>query len=187
MMLKITPTQKRIIGVTTVVVLAFVLVWSFVYLPARSKAAQLQSELKDLEEQIQQIEVMGTEGKTIGEGIIALETKYRQINIKFPEKEEEGLGLLSEFAQKQNLEVLSMGSQPKKSCTFAEKFDGKSCYEVSVSLVMRGTYPSLVLYMETLKKTLPAYVTFNRLGISKEGSAAAIININLDLRLYLLS
>lgn len=187
MMLRISPTQKRIIGVTTAVILAFVLAWGLVYLPARSKVGRLQTELNDLEDQIRQIEIMSIEGKTISEGIKVLETKYRQINIKFPEKEEEGLGLISEFAQKQNLEVIAMTSQPKKSCPLEAKVDGKSCYEVSVSIVMRGTYPNLVLYMETLKESLPAYVTFDRLGISKEGSGSALVNIKLDFRLYLLS
>ena len=169
------------------VILVFFMAWLFIYHPAKEKIEQLKTELDNLEDQIRQIEVRVGEGKTMGEGIKALEARLQQINTKFPEKEEEGLGLLSHYAQKQNVEILSIKSETKKRCAKAGKVAGKSCYEVPVSLVMKGTYQGLVLYMEALKESLPAYITFDHLGINKRGAESSMLSIKLNFRLYIFS
>ena len=188
---KLTAQQKKIITTVAVITVPFVICWLFVYLPTRGMVNQLKAELNNVQNQIQQIEAMIEKGKTIEEGIKSLKERYVQIDSKFPEREEEGLRLLSDFARKQNIGIVSIKSQPRTA--FLDKdsqkveIEGKSCWQLSVSIEMKSGYADLLEYLKNLKESLPAYATFERLRINKDPSGMAKLNITMDLNLYLLS
>ena len=120
-----------------------------------------------------------------------LETRYKELNSKFPEKEEGALGALSDLAKKHKIEIRSIRSQPKSFFLDenAQKIeiDGKVCQIFLVSMEIRTSYRDLVEYIDALKEYLPAYVTIESMRINKEASGSLKLNVALDLALYLLS
>ena len=67
------------------------------------------------------------------------------------------------------------------------EIEEKTCELVPVTIEMKCFYKDLVKYIETLKKSLPAFISIERLRINKDKSGIPRLNIVLDLNLYLLS
>ncbi|MBI5873094.1 MAG: hypothetical protein HZB36_03005 [Candidatus Omnitrophica bacterium] len=152
---------------------------------------QLKAELSSAEGSIQEIESLTKMAKTVDEGIRLLEEKERRLVLKFPSKEEDALKMLSDFAQKSGINLVSIMPQSKE--IFLDEggekilIDGKTCQRLAVSLEARCSYKALVRYIEMLNENLPSYCVIERLSIHKEGVDGASLNVILDMRLYLLS
>lgn len=189
-MTSISPAQRKIIIIASGIGSLFLLASFFICWTENNKLGQLKAELNVIENQIQEIE--GAEGNgQAGTEITSMEEQYRQVESKFPPKEEEDLRLLSDFARGLDIKIVSLRSQPK--VLFQDQnnqkveIDGKVCQTVLISIEMIGSYGDLVKYLETLKKSLPAYVSVERLRILKDVSTAPKLNITLELNLYLLA
>ena len=184
-MKKISPSQKKIITVASIVMLVFLIAVFFIYVPEVKKLGQLKGELLNIQNQIQKIQKLA-EG-----GIELLREKSRQIDSKFPDSEKEGLSLISDFARKSNIEIISTNAKPKTPFAEEDKekeeIEGKSCQVVSIAMEMKGDYKDLVRYIETLKESLPAYVTVERLSTHSDTQGSSLLTISLELKLYLLS
>lgn len=191
LMRKISSAQKKINIVTATGVLAFLMLWGFLYLPSIKVVKELKSELNGIQDQIRQIEGKVTgDGKT-KQGIRELEVRYQWVNSKFPEKEEKALRMLSDLAKEFKIDVLSIRSQPKVDFLDEDaqkvEIEGRVCQKFLVSIEIKAVYGDLVEYVGTLKESLPAYITIERMRIRKETSGARQLSITLDLNLYLLS
>ena len=191
---KITGTQKKIIIVSAVVLVAFLFTWLFVYQPARNKVARIKTELENVNSQIERIEGLVEEGKPIGEEIDKLQKEFDALSAKFPRKEEEALRLVSGFARKLGIEVVSIKPQPKRLFAGKEEhaieFEGKKCQRVFVFVKMKCNYKQLVEYIDMLKGSLPAFVCVESINASKEkieGAKTPRLKTELGLSLYLLS
>ncbi|MCK5081268.1 MAG: hypothetical protein KAR31_00040 [Candidatus Omnitrophica bacterium] len=190
-MRKISSAQKKINIVTATGVLAFLMLWGFLYLPSIKVVKELKSELNGIQDQIRQIEGKVTgDGKT-KQGIRELELRAQWVNSKFPEKEEKALRMLSDLAKEFKIDVLSIRSQPKVDFLDEDaqkvEIEGRVCQKFLVSIEIKAIYGDLVEYVDNLKESLPAYITIERMRIRKETSGARQLSITLDLNLYLLS
>ena len=172
-------------------VAAFIIFWVFLYIPSKKTIKKLKEELGIVQGQIRQIEGNFGEGGKLGDWIILLEKRYKALDSKFPEKEEEALGALSDLAKQHKIEIRSIQSQPK---TFfldkdAKKIDieGKVCQIFRVSMELSASYQDLVEYIDALKESLPAYVTIESLRVNKSSSGSLKLNVALNVALYLLS
>ena len=165
--------------------------WLIISIPLNQLKHSLKAELMGLEDQIQQIEAMGDQDKTKEEKVRILREKYQLLGNKFPEKEEESLGLLSSYAQELQIEVISIKSQPKKVFLDVNhkkvEAGGKSCQEIPVTIEMKGTYQASVQYIEMLREVLPAYVVVEKIKMHKDPLEPSRLDVHLDLNLYLLS
>ncbi len=191
LMRKISSAQKKINIVTATGVLAFLMLWGFLYLPSIKVVKELKSELNGIQDQIRQIEGKVTgDGKT-KQGIRELELRAQWVNSKFPEKEEKALRMLSDLAKEFKIDVLSIRSQPKVDFLDEDaqkvEIEGRVCQKFLVSIEIKAIYGDLVEYVDNLKESLPAYITIERMRIRKETSGARQLSITLDLNLYLLS
>lgn len=191
-MKKISISQKKIIIITLIVIGAFISFLIFVYLPSKDSVKNLKAELTEIESAIKYIEekVIG-QGKTIEEGIQSLNARYQELNKRFPSKEEESLVMISEFARKLNIEIVSISPQPKVAFLSAGSpisIEGKTCQRFAVSIQMRCLYKDLVRYLEALKKDIPMFTTIEGLTISRDSSTQTLrLNVSLGLSIYLLS
>ena len=99
--------------------------------------------------------------------------------------------MLSNFAKMLNIELLSV--KPQSKAVFVNddgrpvEAEGKTCRVVPVSLGMRCSFRDLLRYLETVEKSLPAFVTVERLRVERDKTDVLKLNILLDLNLYLLS
>jgi len=177
--------------ISGVIVFGFFLFWMVVYLPAQMEFKRLKAQLKGANDQISQIELMVTKGETMNTGAKILEQRFREVNYKFPQKEEAALEMLSELGQKLGMGVLSTKSQPKTP--FLDKdgqpvmVEGRACQKVFVLIEMKSSYAELVHFLETIDKQLPAYMIVERLEIRKDTAASLKLNIVLGFNLYFLS
>lgn len=182
-------TKNNIVIAGSIVLGIFILLF-FVYFPSKGKMKNLKIELNDVDSQIKQIELVVERDKNPDQVTQTLEERFASLEKKFPQREEAALGLLSDFAQKSNVNIVSTRSQPK--ILFMGKngqavvVDGKSCYKFLISLEMKSTYNDLLNYLEVLDSSLPALVDIERLRLIKDPSGTTLLNVNMDLNLYLL-
>ncbi len=161
----------------------------FIYLPSSNRVAQIKKELSTVESQISEIEATISQSKSMDEGISLLRERFRELNNKFPPKEQEAIKAISGLARKLNIEIISIRPQPKKDF-FDEnnnnvEIDGKTCQSIFVSIEMSCFYKDLVRYIHSLKEDLPAFVSIQNLLVNKSGTSK--LNVILDINLYLLS
>ena len=190
-MQKLTASQKKINITAIVMVLIFLSGWLLIYFPRQNKLRQLKNELSRMEGQIQQINALLGDNTTIDEGIRLFTERSRRLDAQFPHEEEEPIRWLSDSARKHNLGIVSIKSQPK--ILFQDEkqkpieVEGKSCQVVGVSMEIKGSYRDLIEYMESIKKSLPTYVTVEKVRIYKDSSATGALNFSVEMRLFLLS
>ena len=192
-MKKINLSEQKIIVMALVVGAGFILLWAFIYLPRLASLNELRAKWGKAEGKIHQLESLVAQGD-LSEGIMQLKNQLQQLEAKFPSKEEQGLRLLSDFARKMNLEVLSVTSQPKVEFVDPSRqkiqVEGKTCQSISVSMDIKGGYKDFVKYIEALKASLPAYVSFERVQMNRASDTTAgmqLLNIKLELNVFLLS
>lgn len=188
---KITLMQKKIITITSIVVLAFLGFWAGVYLPSKKTVSKIKSQLDSVEAQLQEIQTLIGEGKTINESVQTLMERHQQLNILFPRKEEESLRVLSHLTRDLNIELVSIKPQQKKVCLDENRkeieIEGKIMRTLSVSIGLRCFYKDLAKYLQALRDNLPVFITIERLNIKKGRSDSARLDVTLDVNLYLLS
>ena len=117
--------------------------------------------------------------------------KSRKLNDMFPLKEDQSLSALSDLARDNNMEVLSVKSQPKVAFMSADQLevivDGKKYHTVTISLHMKGKFKDLVGYLLAIKKSVPAYLTVEGLQLRKIVATSSALDISLEIKIYLLT
>ena len=189
--MNISALQKKILIISSVVFLAFLAFWLFIYSPGKNRIAKIKSELQNVQGQLRQTqEIIGGTENT-GQNMQLLTERSQKLKNKFPEKEEESLRALSQLARKLNIEIISI--KPRAKAAFLDEdnkkteIEGKRCQCVFVSMEMSCFYKDLVKYIQALKEALPAFISVERLQIKKTGAVEPKLNIKLDINLYLLS
>lgn len=165
--------------------------WFFLYLPSKNSLIKAKSELINVENQIREIEAVNGNDRTLDVTINLLRKKYQELNKRFPEKEEDGLRIISDSARRLNIEVLSLKPQPKIAFLGADNkaitIEGKNCRRLLVLIEMDCGYKDLVKYIADLKGTLPVFVTIEKLRINKADPLGIKLNVLMEMDLYLLS
>lgn len=187
-LLKISRSQRNIILSAVLLIGVFLIAGIFLYAPLQAKLARLKNELEETKSSIQKIQAMvPAQGGGIGEGIKLLDGQYRQLSGKFPAKEEAALSVLFDLAHQANIEITTVQSQPKNLCAQQAAVKDKQCYELPVSLSLKGNYENLVEYIELLRGSLPAVITFEKLMAQKTSPGAPELTITIEIKLYLLA
>lgn len=180
------------IGIIAAISLMVLLIfWVFMVLPSKRKINAMKEELSGVQNQIRQIEeIFSIDGK-MEKGIRTLKARYKFVNSKFPSKEEEALGKLSDIAKRYKTEIYSVSSQPKEFVLDENgrnlEVEGKICQKILISMKLRASYRDFIEYIDALKEMLPSYITVESLTIQKDASGPLKLNINLSLTLYLLA
>lgn len=196
---KLSLSQKKIIIHAGIFILALSLAWFFLYSPSRENLSKAKQEFLAVEEEIHEIESLVDGSVPIDQSLSMLKERYQELDSKFPDKEEETLRALSDFAQKLNIDIVSIKPQRKrivweKEEEEAVQVDGKVCQCVTVSIDIRCFYQDLVKYVEVLKKELPAFMVVASVRLIKDKSRVKELkltrdklNVILIVELYLLS
>jgi len=191
-MKKINDSQKKTIIYGAIAGGVFLIFWIFLYGPSRSHANRLKSRLLIVQGEVQDIESMVDRDRPVSESINLLRERQKELENKFPEKEEQSLRGLSDIARSLDIEVISISPQQKK--TFLDdsnaqtKIKGKTCQRVYVGMKIRCSYEGLVRFIGALKKDLPAFVTVEHLEIQKYATGSRKrLSVVLELNLFLLT
>ena len=196
---KISLNQKKILIQVGIFIVALSLVWFFLYLPSIKSADKARKELSAIEKEIREIESMLDDSVPIDESLTCLKERCEDMKNLFPDKEEETLRAISEFAQKLNINIVSIKPQQKRIIWKKEEeealqVDGKICQCVTVSIELRSFYQDLVKYIEMLDKELPAFMIMESVKLIKDKVRVKQLNLNkdklnvtLNIGIYLLS
>ncbi len=189
-MKSISSSQKNMILTIMLTAVVSVLFFLFVYSPAKTTVNRIKQEIFEVNAQIQKIESIVVKSKTRQEGIRLLEQKYHELNAKFPRKEEETLKMFADLALAANMEIISIRPEAKTPLLDAGshvvEIDGKACQKVFVSIELEGGYQNLVKYLESLKKTLPAFINIEKLRVVKNSTETVKVSVTLEVSFYLL-
>ena len=190
-MKKLSHPQEKTILAALIIALIFLAVWFFVYLPERNRLHQLKEQLSAVEHQIRQVQGTADTNKAIEERIKTLQARHQFMESKFPAQEYAALRLLSDFARKVNMDILSIRSEPKEIFLdeAQQKIDveGRVGQKLPVSVELKCRYQDMLTYLEMLEDFLPAYVTVEGLRIRKNEDESFKLDMTLNLNLYVLS
>lgn len=187
----INPGDKKILIITGICVSIIFLFWAFIYFPANRKLCFLKSELAAIRIEIAQIESRGgKEGRDIAKMVEELQKDFKAAMLKLPDKEEEALRFISTEASKLGIDIVSMQPGSKRSSLDANNnpmyLEGKQCFELPISIEIRGLYKSIGEYLRILREVSPALIKIETVRIQKNENIAPRLNANLELALCLL-
>ncbi len=191
--LKISLTsQQKIILAVLIIIAAFLVFWFLIYSPQKDSILFIKAQALSLEEQTRRIEEITTVAKTIEGSKETLKRKIEELNAKFSQvSEEASLKMLSDYARGFGIKVTSLDARPKKAFLDEDnkrvELRGLPCQVVGVSLTMEGFYINLVKYLEALDKDLPVFWIIQGVKINRNNPHSPLLNINLEVNLYLAS
>ena len=168
----------------------FLFFWFILYRPARERVVRLKTEWLNTESKIQEFDAVTRGFGSQKEGLRQLNEKSQLMIRKFSSDEEDSIKLISDYAKKMNIEILSLEPTPKAD--YLDEggkqvvVDSKVCVKVSISEEIRGSYQDLVQYIDGVEHSLPALLTVEFVKINKEDAATGKLRANLGLDIYLL-
>jgi Tfp pilus assembly protein PilO len=190
MLKKFPPSQKKIIIVTLVAVVVFLIFWVFIYSPSSRSLLEIRPQVYALESQVRAVEKILSSAKTPEAGAKILKDRFQELNAKLSQKEEKSLGLLSEFGRRMNIEIVSIKPQPKTPLIDESggkiEYSGKVFQVVPVVIEMRCFYKDLVKYLQMLQTSLPSLVAVEKLKINRTVPKSPRLNVALEINLYTL-
>lgn len=188
--INITQDQKKIIAAGSVVLFVFLFFWVFFYLPSLSQLDNLKNEFLSTEQQILAIEALATDSVGRRESIRLLKRKQEYLSARLPQKEQESLRFIPEFARKMNIQVISVS--PGSKTEFLDEY-GKQVFikrkvvsYLPISMDVNCYYKDLVKYLLDIKDNVPSLVRITSLDVRREDRVSGKIRANIELNLYLL-
>ena len=190
-MKKLLASQKKMTLVAAIVIAAFLVVWSMIYLPLKARFNNIKVQLAAAESQIQDIESVAKGARNLDEGIVMVEKKFDSLKSRLPSTEEEALRTISSYAQKLNIRLVYIRPSPKRALLDENQAEikvmGKTCYAIFFTISARCRASELVRYLEMLDKDLPAFTTVEKLQVNRDQGNTGILSVNIDMNLYLMS
>lgn len=188
--INLTQNQKKIMILSFAGFFIFLLLWVFLYLPASKEIISLKNDLRSTQQQIEAIESFLSDSGSRDEAIRLLKQKQQYLSNRFPAKEEENLNLITEFARRNNIEIINL--QPGIKMEFLDEsgrqlvIDGKAAYYLPINLETECFYKELVKYLQELKSSFPGFATAVSVNIKKSGQVTGRVRANIGFNLYLL-
>ncbi len=184
------PSQKRLVRLCVLIILLAVCFVFLVYLPNKSRTISLMHDLMESRMHVQQLQAL-VGVRNIRPEVRLIKDEYERVQQKFPSNEEESLRLLPDYAQKMNIDILSLKRQPRVSYLDGAgapvMFQGYSVETSLISLEMRGLYKDLLQFLRTLDESLPGFLYADRITINKDREGSLKLTIGLDFRSFLLT
>ena len=184
--------SARLLVFNLLIVSCFLFSAFIIYWVTAQKAQRLKSDLLNITGQVSQIESFAGSGENFQDGIKVLQEKYKNIDSKFPAREEEGLRLLWDLARKQNIKVVAIRSQSKVPLLDQDQqkieIEGKILQKLSITMQLKSSYQDVVTYLEQLKQSSTTYFTVEGLHMNKSPSVNdSGLDVTMDINFYLLS
>ena len=183
--------QIKIIIVAVAIVVTFIIIWMYIYIPVKSDFKKISKELVTVNERIRKVEGYIPQGETTQEQIAKLKEDFDLLSQKVPEEEGESLKMLMDFIRALNIQVDSTKSSNRKLLLDERNakmvIDNKSVEMLLISIKLRSTYKQLVELIAMLRKSIPAYMSVQRLVIDASKDGSDKLDATLDLNLYLLT
>ena len=183
--------QQNIFFTFAIIIATVISLMIFVYTPKKAYIKKLESELKAVEDSLDNIHKIVGAKEDIGKGIVRLREEALIYQRKFinPENVSELLKTLSDKAREHEIDVVSI--QPsnfglcydKKGNTL--RLDTLECSKISIDMSVTGPYGALVDYMQVLENNDQAQLIVERFGVDKQ-SGTGILRAHIVVNAFAL-
>lgn len=155
---------------------------------ARQEAARVDRELVALKKQISHS--LG-QALSLEQALKDIQKSMQAWEKKLPPREEDVISAVTAAAKEQRMDLLSIHSLPKTVYLGEDNLpisvDGKTCYQVVMSLDLKGNYHQLVNYVEAMERKIPVVFTIEQMQINKIAAEPGRLSIKITFKLYLLA
>lgn len=190
-MKSILENKKILITIGIGIGLTFILSF-FIYLPSRNKVNELKQTLQNIENEISQIRtVPGTQSHNLPDILDYLRERRDKIFKRLSSQEEQALKILSDSAHRFRLDVVSV--RPERKLESKDESGnplcvGKyKCYEMPITISMRGRYKDIGNYLGRLnKEDLPVLIKVEKLEIFRKDEELPKLEARIHLLVYFL-
>lgn len=187
---KLTLMQTLIIFAAFTVTIAAILFVAFFLRPAAAQLDEARVNLFLQRDRIEWLERTIRDVKDPDKVSTYFIKTQQELSRKFPSDESKSLAMLSEYAQRFQLQAVQIAPEPTRPFKGGHGrtlgAEGKTCKSVLVTMTLRGAYLNLVKYLEALYKVLPAYVAVERIEVGSRAPARPPLDIKLTLSLFFL-
>lgn len=188
----LTQKDKRILVITGICILLILIFWVFVYFPTVTKVRSLKREIRAIEKELAGVESRGgKEGRDIKKMVDSIHSDFNTALQRFPPAEESALKFISSEANKYKLDIFFMRPGPKRPMLNVANapvlMEGKQCFEMPVTMEMKGAYKSIEDFLKALRQSTSILVGVEDISIRKDPAAAHRLNMKLELVLCLSS
>ncbi|MDD5044319.1 MAG: hypothetical protein PHG51_02070 [Candidatus Omnitrophica bacterium] len=142
------------------------------------------------ESQVKAVEKILAQTKTPQASAKFLKDRFQALSSKLYQREDRSIILLSEFARRLNIEIVSIVPQAKSPLLRenGEKIElsGRTLQAAAVSIRIKCFYKDLVRYLDMVDDNLPNFATVEKLKINRVAPKSPRLDIVLDINLYTL-
>lgn len=190
-MKKVTTSQTKIMLIGLALVIVFIIFFFFVFLPSLNALNKAKSEFITAENQINEIESFIKEAGTLNQGIGLVRKKFEELNNKLPSSEGDSFRALTDLANNLNIKITLFNPDEKKP--FLDDngnkilLEGKTLEVIFLIIEMKSSFSDLVRFLEGLRKYFPTFEITKKMRIIKEGIENQLLNVRIELNLYLLT
>jgi Tfp pilus assembly protein PilO len=181
-MVRLTREQIKIIYISLIVLVFFILFWLFVYGPQSRRLALIKKELMRAEAQITEIKnLVGKE--ELAAAVTQLRIKLNTVTSQLPQGEEVVISNLSQDARNLNIEVKNI--IPSDTRLLSNRIAGYKIEELPISMKLVCEYNILGRYLEKLRNNFPVLVRIRKIDIVGKGEGKPKLDITLEISAYL--
>lgn len=181
--MKLSREQKKIIYITGVILLSFLLFWSFIYQPQSRRLKEIKQQLKVAEEEITRIRKLA-QGRTMEEAVKDLNLRLNQAAAELPSKEKAVIEALSNEAKKLKIAVPVIDPADELKL-LAGSIPGVDLEELPVSLQLICEYKALGEYLDILRNKFPYLIKIRQFVIQGGPEGNISLNVNMEISAFL--
>ncbi|HOX55157.1 MAG: hypothetical protein PHI86_06705 [Candidatus Omnitrophica bacterium] len=182
MQIKITKEQKKILYVSVIVLVSFVLYVILIHRPQGSRLLEIRRDLAGTENQIADILSLA-KGNELTVAVKKLKTDLDKAYSQFPQGEEKVIRRLSDEASRLKIKVKNITSSGVK--TIDEEIGGRNIEELFISMNLSCEYRQLGDYLNVLINNFPILIKVSQLEIKGAGEGASELDVDLKLSAFL--
>lgn len=182
MQIKITKEQKKILYISVIVLVSFVLYLSLIHKPQGRKLLDIRKDLASTENQIADILNLA-KGDELTVAVKKLKTDLDKAHSQFPQGEEKVIRRLSDEASRLKIKVKNITSSGAK--TLDGEVGGRNIDELFISMNLSCEYRQIGDYLDALINNFPILIKVSQLEIKGVGEGVPELDIDLKLSAYL--
>ncbi|MCU0651871.1 MAG: hypothetical protein MUC39_02895 [Candidatus Omnitrophica bacterium] len=181
-MKELTKEQKKIIYLALVIVASLFLFWVIIYIPQKRRLVDIKRKLSVTEAEIEQINRVA-QGRPLAEAAKDLNLRLQQASTSFIESGD-AVKFLSETAKQFKIDIRNI--DPGEETALSANIPGYTVKELPVAIEINCEYRALGDFLDSLRNNSPYLSNVRHLGIQSNGEANPILEVKLDVSLYLL-
>lgn len=188
--LKIIEKQKKILIFSGIVLAAFVIFIILIYLPAKSRLAELKKEYSLIQSEIDEFKKSLGDEESMEQVILSMKKKLDLLDRKFSEKEEDVLKEISVLAGNLGVEIASIRPERKRVIKEIDKYvvNIKECVvqEMPIYMNLKASYRMAGEFLKDLKENCPVFIDIQNVSMVKhKDKASELLDVTMNINTYL--